>query len=52
MAKEAGNTMDISKTYSNGRGRMNECSSGQKPPVRAGRQRRENEEKLLCNGDG
>jgi len=51
VAKEAENTTGTGKAYSNGKSRKNKCSGGQKPPVRARKQRRGNEERLLCNGD-
>jgi len=49
VTKEAGSTTDTSKAHSNKRDRKNKYSSGQKPPVRARRQRRRNKKKSLCN---
>jgi len=37
LAKEAENIIDIGRTYSNERDRMNKCSDSQKIPVRARR---------------
>jgi len=49
MAKEAGDTADTSKAYSNRRNRNN---NGQKPPVRARKQRRwNNGEPLYDRGE-
>jgi len=50
VTKKAEDIIDASRAYSNKRDEKNECNGGQKLPVRARRQRRRNEKKLLYNG--
>jgi len=51
MVQEAGDIVNISRTYLNRRNGKNKCNSSEKPSVRIRRKKR-NEERFLCNRDG